>query len=113
MSYIRIINQDEVCIRKIEGLSSNYGFDNHSRMVFDKPTKYSYFLNDITKYRIEDEIENLIIPGDIIQFSCGPIKAFKKATEYDIIELKIKQYNLIRVMTAEEFENFSYQVKED
>lgn len=112
--YVRTKHRNEVVIRKIVNIFEDSKEHDH-RLIFDKPTKYQYYVEDYNFIAKEKPI-GLIETGDVIAGPDGrkfEVYAVGNDCVY-INELKefINVDEIKTIMTKEQFENLKYVIEE-
>ena len=117
--YIRTNHRNEKVIRKIVNIYEDSKEHDH-QLVFDKPTKYQYFIEDenyISSYRLMD----LIKKGDVLHSKSDDeywtvqdylsIQGQCICTEWNVIETEEDLLEEIdEIITKEQMKNISYKI---
>lgn len=114
--YVRTKHRNEVVIRKIVNIYEDSKEHDHI-LVFDKPTKYQYYIED-NNFNASFDLNILLDKGDIIlyddlsiPFSFEIIRDIHNSVMLERIksgEIKIKQ-----ILTKEEFDKRKYVIGDD
>jgi len=113
--YVRTNHRREKVIRKV--IAINECHDGDHRIIFDKPTKYEYFVEDENYYTFSADKIDLIEVGDyvnghevlnVLDFNDNS----KMLSLEKIYDSKITNEDIKSIVTKEQFEAMQYKVGE-
>ena len=120
--YVRTNLRNEIVIRKVIGIIHSTTM-NDNRMVFDKPTKFTYYVEDNKNYESSPNIIDLIEVGDYVNgykvsfvdeepvigkfVQCDYEVSFGTTNHYRFYEADIKS-----IVTKEQFSQMEYKIGE-
>lgn len=121
--YVRTNLRNEIVIRKVIDIIHNTTM-NDNRMVFDKPTKFTYYVEDNKDYESSQNIIDLIEVGDVLVVKDFVDEACMIFTDIYLIQNeqqliniksdleKNKNKKLYSIVTSEQFSQMEYRIGE-
>lgn len=126
--YVRTNYRREKIIRQVKAI--NVCRDGDHIIIFDKPGKYDYYVEDVNVYTFDDNVINLIQVGDYVNgmkvigldsdnriyvpIDLGEpyIRNFDNGCfEYTLINLNT--FDIKSIVTKEQFESMEYRIGDD
>lgn len=117
--YVRTNYREEKVIRKIINIVEDYLVHDH-RLIFDKPTKYIYYIED-NNFIAKESLIDLIKIGDHVNDKRVYNISIVDGLKYLDVEVEdylsdmpfINADQIESIVTKEQFESMKYEVKKD
>ena len=107
--YVRTNLKDEIVIRKVIDIIHSASM-NDNRMVFDKPTKFTYYVENNKNYKSSPNKIDLIEVGDYVNGM--PVLHIENNEIICGLLLRYKEENIKSIVTKEQFSQIEYKVGE-
>ena len=110
--YVRTNLRNEIVIRKVIGIIHSTTM-NDNRMVFDKPTKFTYYVEDNKNYESSPNIIDLIEAGDYVNEE----KVLEALIDRNMSRIKTELSTFFNneiksIVTKEQFSQMEYKIGE-